>query len=71
MTDTAKLQKDCQDFRPIIEYIYSEELSQNARSVRKITAQAQSYVRTDNVLHHFHAVKNRGVPRPARCIKTC
>mgnify|MGYP003692150183 CR=1 FL=1 len=55
MTDIAKLKKDCQDFRPIIEYIFSEELPQNSRSVRKITAQTQSYVRTDYVLHHFYA----------------
>ena len=55
MTDIAKLKKECQDFRPVIEYIYSEALPLNARWARKITARAQSYVRTDYVLHHFYA----------------
>ena len=69
MTDIAKLQKECQDFRPIIDYICSEELPTNARSARKITAQAQSYVITDDVLYHFYTARTRGVPRPARLIK--
>ena len=69
MSDVSKLQKECADFKPILDYVCSDELPQNAKAARKITAQAQSYVITDDVLYHFYTARTRGVPRPARPIK--
>lgn len=46
--DISKLLKQCTDFKPIIDYICLEELPNNAREARTITAQAQSYVMTDD-----------------------
>ena len=69
MPDVSKLQKECDDFKPILDYLCSDELPQNARAARKITAQAQSYVMTDDVLYHFYSARTRGVPRLARLIK--
>ena len=69
MSDVSKLQKECDDFKPILDYLCSDELPQNAKVARKITAQAQSYVMTDDVLYHFYTARTRGVPRPARPIK--
>lgn len=49
MEDISKLQKQCTYFKPIIDYICLEELPNNAREARTITAQAQSYVMTDDL----------------------
>ena len=71
MSDISKLQKECDDFKPILDYLCSDELPQNAKVARKITAQAQSYVMTDDVLYMypFYTARTRSVPRPARLIK--
>ena len=71
MSDIPKLQKECNDYKPIMDYLCSDELPRNAKAARKIIAQAQSYVMTDDVLYMypFYTARTRSVPRPARLIK--
>ena len=71
MSDIPKLQKECNEYNPIMDYLCSDELPRNAKAARKIIAQAQSYVMTGDVLYMypFYTARTRSVPRPARLIK--
>ena len=71
MSHIPKLQNECNDYKPIMDYLCSYELPRNAKAARKITAQTHSYVMTDDALYMypFYTARTRCVPRPAKLIK--
>lgn len=60
------LQWQCEDLRPILEYLRDDIVPENQLKARKVIAEADSYVINDNILYHFMTVRNKTVPRPLR-----
>ena len=64
-----KLQKECEDFRDIYNYLESETLPDDSKKRKTVVAKSESYSLCDGVLYHWFQRRTRRVREPDRWIR--
>ncbi|MES9883854.1 MAG: RNase H-like domain-containing protein, partial [Sedimenticola sp.] len=67
--DLIKMQWDCPDFKPLLEYMVYSRLPDDKNEQKRLVSESSQYVILDGVLYHIFSVRSRGVPRPARQVR--
>ena len=67
--DVKQLQRQCDNFVPIINYIENGILPQDQTQAVKVCAESQQYVLHDGVLYHKYERRSKGLCRDQRLVK--
>ena len=59
LIDIGELQKTCDDFKPIIDYIERGELPSEKEKARKVVFERENCVLEDGILYHIHMTRSK------------
>ena len=64
-----ELQKECQDFKHIYEYLSSKTLPEDEKLARTVVVESSQYAFLDGYLYHFYQPRAKGLPPTQRLVR--
>ena len=68
-SDIGDMQRQCEDFADIIEYLENDTLPENDKRAKVVAYTSQQYIIWKGVLYHVYEPRRKGVPKSENCIR--
>ena len=65
----SDLQRECQDFRHIFEYLETGKLPDDKQLVHRVVVESDQYALFNGVLYHFYQPRVKGLPAAQRLVR--